>query len=250
MTPLLSVERFLSMQGGSVPIPLAEGGEPDAARIETALRQATGVIVAHLPWLLDGAGEIGRPVNPQFAEALEAVCADIALDRMTDTVSGSENARNKYKESLALLEKINREYQGGLEGPGLQESEVVISGKDGSPDGNPWKALVQKTRDYYAGKGLLGSRSILVGEGMLRDSLTSEVQGGAWSVLVGAAMEYAAVHQFGAEIKPKSAKALFAPGYGMLKKATIPPRPYLGVSAEDTKAIENAVAVFLEGVLK
>jgi phage virion morphogenesis protein len=116
-----------------------------------------------------------------------------------------------------------------------------------SPDGNPWKALAQKTMDYYVSRGLAGSRSILVGEGMLRDSMTSEVQGGAWSALVGATMEYAAVHQFGAEIKPKSAKALFVPGYGMLQKATIPARPYLGVSPEDAKAIEAAVAAFLAG---
>jgi phage gp36-like protein len=139
MTSLISVEQFLSMQQPSIILPLTEDGEPDTAWIETALRQATGVIVAHLPWLLDGAGEIGRPVNPQFAEALEAVCADLALDRLTDTVTNSENTRNKYKESLALLEKINREYQGGLEGPGYQESEVVISGEGGIPDGRFFK---------------------------------------------------------------------------------------------------------------
>ena len=140
MTPLISVGQFLSMQYSSTILPLGESGEPDAVKIDAALRQSTGVIVAHLPWLLDEAGEAGlpseiiRPVNPQFSDALEAVCADIALDRLTDTVTGSENARNKYKESLALLEKINREYQGGLEGPGLQKSEVVISGEDGIPD--------------------------------------------------------------------------------------------------------------------
>jgi phage gp36-like protein len=139
MTSLISVEQFLSMQSLPVVLPAGEDGRPDAARIETALRQAAGVIVAHLPWLLDGAGEIGRPVNPQFSDALEAICADITLDRLTDTVTGSENARNKYKESLALLEKINREYQGGLEGPGYQESEVVISGEDGIPDGRFFK---------------------------------------------------------------------------------------------------------------
>jgi phage virion morphogenesis protein len=113
-----------------------------------------------------------------------------------------------------------------------------------SPEGNPWKALAQKTLVYYASKGL-AARSILVGEGTLRDSVTSEVQGGAWAALVGATMEYAAVHQFGAEIKPKSAKALFVPGYGMLQKVNIPARPYLGVSIEDTKAIESAAAQFL-----
>jgi phage gpG-like protein len=63
-------------------------------------------------------------------------------------------------------------------------------------------------------------------------------------------MEYAAVHQFGAEIKPKSARALFVPGYGMLQKVNIPARPYLGVSADDAKAIENAVSVFLAGLMQ
>ncbi|MDR3192355.1 MAG: phage virion morphogenesis protein [Treponema sp.] len=119
-----------------------------------------------------------------------------------------------------------------------------------TPEGNTWKALAQKTREYYAGKGLLGHRSILVGEGTLRDSLTSEVRDGAWSALAGATMEYAAIHQWGGEIKPKSAKALFVPGYGMLQKVTMPPRPYLGVSMENVKGIEDVVAVFLEGILK
>jgi len=139
MTPLITVEQFLSMQPPSVILPLDGEGKPDKGRIETALRQSSGVIVSHLPWLLDGAGEIRRPVNPQFADALEAVCSDIALDRLTDAVTNSENARNKYKESLALLEKINREYQGGLEGPGFQESEVVVPGKDGITDGRYFK---------------------------------------------------------------------------------------------------------------
>ena len=114
MIPLISAEQFLAMQSPHTVLPLGGNGKPDTARIETALRQASGVIVSHLPWLLDTAGEIERPVKAQFACALEAVCSDIALDRLTDSVSGSENARNKYKESLALLEKINREYQGGL----------------------------------------------------------------------------------------------------------------------------------------
>ena len=115
-----------------------------------------------------------------------------------------------------------------------------------SPDGNSLKALAEKTRVDYLSKKW-GKRSILVGEGMLRASIMSEVQGGAWSTLVGATMEYAAVHQFGAEIKPKAAKALFVPGYGMLQRVTIPARPYLGVSADDAKAIEEATAAFLAG---
>ena len=118
-----------------------------------------------------------------------------------------------------------------------------------SPEGDTWKDLAQKTQDYYLSKGIGGSLLDRSGAG-LRESLTREVQGGAWSVLVGAAKEYAAVHQFGAQIVPKSAKALFVPGYGMLKKANIPARPYLGVSSDDAKKIEALVAIFLEGIIK
>jgi phage virion morphogenesis protein len=118
-----------------------------------------------------------------------------------------------------------------------------------SPDGNSWKALAQKTMAYYASKGWT-ARSILVGEGTLRDSITSEVKGEAWSVLVGATMEYAAIHQWGGEIKPKKAPALYVPGYGMLQKVTIPARPYLGVSQDDVKVLEAAVAIFLAGNIK
>jgi len=36
---------------------------------------------------------------------------------------------------LALLEKINREHQGGLEGPGLQGAEIVVAEEIGIADG-------------------------------------------------------------------------------------------------------------------
>jgi phage gp36-like protein len=135
MTPLVSVEQFLSRVSSSVILPLDDTDEPDAVRIEVALTGATGIIVAHLPWLLDKeTGEIARPINPQFADALTAVCADIAIDRMTDVVSGSENTRNRYKESLSLLDKIDREYQGGLSGPDYQEASVIDAAKDSDID--------------------------------------------------------------------------------------------------------------------
>ncbi|MDR2942789.1 MAG: DUF1320 domain-containing protein [Treponema sp.] len=136
MPPLLSVAQFLERVKPNEPfIPQNDDGELDEARIETALTGATGVIVAHLPWLLDkGTGEIARPVNPQFADVLDAICVDITVDRMSDVISGSENTRNKYKESLALLEKINKEYQGGLEGPGYESASVVVSGEGGIDD--------------------------------------------------------------------------------------------------------------------
>jgi phage gp36-like protein len=140
MTPLLSAGDFLARVPQSAVLPVDGNGEPDTARIETALADATGVIVAHLPWLLDGGGEIALPVKPQFAAALDAICADIALDRLCDTATGSENARNKYQESVSLLKAIDREYQGGLAGPGYRTSETVTPNEaEGIVDGRFFK---------------------------------------------------------------------------------------------------------------
>ncbi|MDR0386856.1 MAG: phage virion morphogenesis protein [Treponema sp.] len=114
-----------------------------------------------------------------------------------------------------------------------QTQERFDTQKD--PDGNKWKELAQKTRDYYMQNGL-GKGSLLVQEGSLRDTITSRVSD-SWSVLVGATMIYAAIHQWGGEIVPKAAAALYVPGYGKLKKVTIPARPYLGVSSQDAADI-------------
>jgi hypothetical protein len=148
MRPLVSVEQFLErVRPGEPFIPLNAEGEPDAARgkaefpTELALSGATGVIVAHLPWLLDKeTGEIARPVTAQFADGLDAVCIDIAVYRMSDSVTGSRNTRYKYRESVTLLKRINKEYQGGLEGPGWQTSEAVTPNEaEGITDGRFFK---------------------------------------------------------------------------------------------------------------
>jgi phage gp36-like protein len=106
MTPLVSVSEFLArVSPETAALPVNGEGGPDTARVEIALADATGVIAAHLPWLLNGAGEIARPVRAQFAAA---VCVDIAPDRLCDTVSGSENARNKYLESISLQRRCRK----------------------------------------------------------------------------------------------------------------------------------------------
>jgi hypothetical protein len=70
VTPLISAQEFLSrVPPGAAVLPSNEDGEPDEARIETALRGATGVIVAHLPWLLDEEGEVARPVRAREQNA-------------------------------------------------------------------------------------------------------------------------------------------------------------------------------------
>ncbi|MDR0322354.1 MAG: DUF1320 domain-containing protein [Treponema sp.] len=141
MIPLVSVDQFFSRIPQSAILPTDEEGEKDSARIGIALQDATGIIAANLPWLLDRkTGEIALPVTPQFADALNSICTDIALYRLTDAVSGSEDAREKYRDNMTLLNKINREYQGGLEGPGLQFSEVVTPNSgEGITDGRFFK---------------------------------------------------------------------------------------------------------------
>ena len=141
MTPLVSVTQFLSRVPQTAVLPSGGDGEPDTARIGVALTDATGIIVSYLPWLLEkGSGEIALPVNPQFADALNSICTDIALYRLTDSVTGSEDAREKYRDNMSLLGKINREYQGGLEGPAFQSSVMVTPDKaEGIADGRFFK---------------------------------------------------------------------------------------------------------------
>jgi phage gp36-like protein len=116
-------------------LPFNGAGELDTPRITLALEEATGIIVAHLPWLLDGAGEVALPVPPRFRDALAGICADTALYRLTDRVGSHEDDRDRYAANLKLLEKLDREYQGGLSGPGRQEAAVVEpSADEGTPD--------------------------------------------------------------------------------------------------------------------
>lgn len=120
-------------------LPLGEDGNLDVARVELALTDATGIIVAQLPWLLKDS-DIIDPVPAQFAAALQGICADIAVHRLTDAVTSSEDQRAWYSDSIKLLEKIDREFKGGLSGPDLQEASVVVAGgADDADDPRYWK---------------------------------------------------------------------------------------------------------------
>jgi phage gpG-like protein len=56
---------------------------------------------------------------------------------------------------------------------------------------------------------------------------------------------YAAIHQWGGTIVPKTAPALFVPGYGTLRRVTIPARPYLGISSQDAADITAIAQRFM-----
>lgn len=125
-----------------------------------------------------------------------------------------------------------------------------------APDGSPWAGLSEA---YAAIK--LGGYDILYLHGDLRNSQT--FQEGASEVSWGSPMIYAAVHQFGATIVPKNARALsfvlgdtFQAGHSgamgktqaflvQVQSVTIPARPYLGLSAEDREEIPLLAEEFL-----
>ena len=129
MKPLMTAEE-LESRLPPLSLPMVED-EPDVGRINLALQEATGIIVAHLPWLIDSeTGEISQPVNVQFKDALLGICVDLALYRLTDRVSSHEDDRDRYNSNMKLLEKIDREYRGGLSGPDIQQSSIVIPGEE------------------------------------------------------------------------------------------------------------------------
>jgi phage virion morphogenesis protein len=103
------------------------------------------------------------------------------------------------------------------------------------PQGNRWKDIADATEKYYRrrGKKLDGKpRPPLLISGSLRDSIVSEVQSGNWSVIVGAAKEYADVHQFGYAAK------------------NIPARPFVGISSENETELNTIIENFLRRAFK
>lgn len=131
MTSLITVQELESRRAsGTLPLD-ASGENLDETRIQQALDDATGIIVAQLSWLIDRKTEdIVYPLPVQFAAAAKAFCADIACHRLQDTVASAEDEREWFKNTMALIAKIDAEYQGSLSGPGLQESSVVYPDDD------------------------------------------------------------------------------------------------------------------------
>lgn len=97
------------------------------------------------------------------------------------------------------------------------------------PDGSPWLPS-RRAREE-------GGQTLLM-DGHLRDSITHNVEDE--SVVIGSDSPYAAIHQFGGEIRPKRGKSLvFQAGKGMVfvRKVTIPARPFLGLSDSDAEIL-------------
>lgn len=98
------------------------------------------------------------------------------------------------------------------------------------PDGNKWKESLRAR--------LTGGKT-LTKDTHLSETINGQAddQKAEW----GSNRVYAAIHQFGGTIKPKSAKALHfqIPGLGWVtrKQVTMPARPFLGISDDDQDEI-------------
>jgi phage virion morphogenesis protein len=107
------------------------------------------------------------------------------------------------------------------------------------PQGKAWQPWSPAYAKVTTSNSILRGRG---GAGGLMQSITSAVDGR--SVRVGSNKIYAGVHQFGATIVPKVAKALvFMLGDRkvVVKKVTIPARPYLGFGPADRLAVLGVV---------
>lgn len=126
-------------------------------------------------------------------------------------------------------------------GTGLVGSTHMRFVTQTDPEGQAWAAL---NTGYAAEKR---NSRILTESGRLRDSINARA--GNDEVLVGTNVIYAAIHQFGGTIAPKSATHLwFRIGGALIKasKVTLPARPFLGISSEDEAMISETVFGFLE----
>ncbi len=114
------------------------------------------------------------------------------------------------------------------------------SGTD--PQGKRWKPSRRATAQ--------GGQT-LVDTGRLRDSVTVEAR--AEEVAIGSNVVYAAIHQLGGTIKPKTQKALAFRGADgglvMARSVTLPARPYLGLGPADAAAMEDVIDRWLEQLL-
>ena len=119
-----------------------------------------------------------------------------------------------------------------LEAAVIIESQTKrrISEDKTGPDGDPWRdwsASYAQTRH--------SGHSLLQGNNSLLTSIAFDQQGG--QTLVGSDLPYAAIHQFGGEA-------------GRNKAVTIAARPYLGLSDDDQRELEDILSDYIQGVLQ
>lgn len=120
-------------------------------------------------------------------------------------------------------------------GVGLARNTRERFDDERDPRGEPWQPLSELYAPLKRGPGILRESGM---RGGLQGSITFDATND--EVAVGSNKVYAAVHQFGATIRPKNGPHLiFRNVHGLVfaKSVTIDARPYLGISAEDEDTI-------------
>lgn len=110
-----------------------------------------------------------------------------------------------------------------------------------SPEGAGWAPVHPSYRP------LKRNSRILTESGRLAGSINP--QASKDHVVVGTNVIYAAIHQFGGTIEPKSASHLvfrLASGVVLANSVTLPARPFLGISADDEEMIGDEVEDFVQ----
>jgi len=131
--------------------------------------------------------------------------------------------------SPGLLEQIAYEVGGMVE----DQTRRRIDAEKRAPDGTPWAPWSQRYADRIARRNRTSARSLLIGRGDLLGSIQNYTAGP--DVVVGTNLEYAAPHQFG------------LPGE---TGGGIPARPYLGLSIDNGREIEDLVLLRVAEVLQ
>ncbi len=140
-------------------------------------------------------------------------------------------------------------------GTGLLRNTQDRFDAETAPDGSRWAPLNPWYLGFKRGPGILRGAAM---RGGLQGSLTMDVERGSGPggvIVIGSNKIYAAVHQFGATIRPKNPKGQLAirdhkgAFRGLAREVTIPARPYLGLSSRDEETIAEATEDYLDAVL-
>ena len=136
---------------------------------------------------------------------------------------------------LARLSSLNRALILEAAGATIEsQTRRRLAEEKTAPDGAAWKPNRAGT-------------PILVASGHLLASIHYRVMGD--EVRIGSGLVYAAIHQLGGTIEPKSASRLVFPGVGgglvFARRVTLPARPYLGVSAANRTELEGVLVTAL-----
>ncbi|EAU40161.1 prophage MuSo2, virion morphogenesis protein, putative [Fulvimarina pelagi HTCC2506] len=154
--------------------------------------------------------------------------------RITVTAEDFDTAIARLK---PLLDPDFGELTASIAALGESQTRRRIDTEKTAPDGTPWPANRAGTPILkQTGRNLLDSVASTSSE-------TSAEWGATW--------EHAHVHQEGAVIGPKTAKALVfrgANGTVFARKVTIPARPFVGLSDENRAEMDDLITDFFSGL--